>query len=312
MNDFRPTALEIRHLRLVTSIVDEGGLGRAAQRLNLTQSALSHQLKQIETSLGTPLFVRAKKRLVLTASGEELVLRARQIVADVGALEEDLRRRATGWRGTLRIAMECYTLYEWLPPVLQRFQRRHRNVDVQIAAEATTNVKDALLRGELDLAIVQSHAMTPSLALHPLFRDEVLLVVPGDHKLASKRHVVASDLASERLLLFNPPETSWVYQHLFARGGRPREVTVMKLTEAMLSMVRGGFGVMTAARWAVASELRSGKLAGVRIGADGYFREWFAATLPYRNRPLPPYMTEFIDLVSQSALPARFDERVPA
>src|SRR5687767_5850457 len=99
---FRPLALEARHLRLVLAIVDEGGVTRASERMNLTQSALSHQLKQIEASLGVPLFLRVKKRLVPTEAGAELVARARQILADLGALEDDIRRRAAGWRGTLR------------------------------------------------------------------------------------------------------------------------------------------------------------------------------------------------------------------
>src|SRR5688500_1801460 len=134
---FRPLPLEVRHLRLVVAIVEEGSLTRAGERLNLTQSALSHQLRQIEDSLGVSLFTRAKKRLVLTDAGEELTARARRILTEIADLESDLRQRASGRRGKLRIATQCYTCYEWLPPLLKRFYRSHPNIDVEIVADAT-------------------------------------------------------------------------------------------------------------------------------------------------------------------------------
>src|SRR5215207_9086071 len=112
LTSFRPLPLEIRHLRLVVAITDEGNLTRAGERLNLTQSALSHQLKQIESSLGVLLFTRTKKRLVLTEAGEELVRRARCILTEIADLERDLGERASGRRGRLRLATQCYTCYE--------------------------------------------------------------------------------------------------------------------------------------------------------------------------------------------------------
>ena len=309
---FRPLSLDIRHLRLVTAIVDEGSLTRAAERLNVTQSALSHQLKDIEISLGVSLFVRTKKRLVPTAAGEELVARARPIMNDLLALEDDLRRRASGWRGTLRLATECYTLYEWFPPILRRFHRQHRNIEVDIVADATDNAGGALLRGDIDLAIVSMLAPTPSMTMHRLFTDEMLLLVANDHKLATKSHVTPADIANERLLLFTPPERNWFYQQFFGDAMKPREVQVLKLTEAILSMVRAGLGVTAAARWAVADELRTRRVTGVRIGRNGYYRDWHAATLVQRKRPVPGYVTDFIELLSTTALPVRFDERVTA
>src|SRR5215212_6689436 len=101
---FRPSAMDLRDLRLVLAIVDSGGITRASEELNVTQSALSHQLRQLEEGLGVELFSRIRKRLVLTPAGQELAERARSIVSDVSALEEDLRRQSAGWHGTMRIA----------------------------------------------------------------------------------------------------------------------------------------------------------------------------------------------------------------
>ena len=303
---FRPAPLDARHLRLVLAIVDEGGLTRAGERLNVTQSALSHSLRQIETSLGVPLFVRARKRLVLTPAGEELVARSRAILADLDSLEDDLRRRAAGWRGTLRLATECFTCYEWLPPLLKRFGRRHANVDVRIVAEATHEPVKALAAGELDMAIVMHDPQHASLTKHPLFEDEMLLIVAPDHRLAERPFVRASDFENERLLLYGEPEESFFYRNFFARSSKkPARIDSIRLTEAILAMVKAGLGVTVAAKWAMSPELASGRLTGVRLGPEGFHRTWSAVT----RANVPRYVTEFVDLMASSAMPARFSAR---
>jgi LysR family transcriptional regulator, regulator for metE and metH len=310
---FRPIPLEVRHLRLMIAIVEEGGLTRAGERLNLTQSALSHQLKQIEGSLGVALFTRIKKRLVLTEAGAELVERSRRILADIAELESDLRERAAGHRGKLRMATHCYTCYEWLPPLLKRFYRSHPNVDVEIVADATADPVDALQKGQIDLAIVSSPVKEPGIETFDLFSDELLLLVPPGHRLAGKAHVTAKDFAREHLLAYSPPSDNLFYQqYLAAPASTPASVTVIRLTEAILSMVRAGLGVTVAARWAVADDLRSGRLIGLRIGPEGFYRQWRAAVRRSQHRGIPAYVADFLELVAESAAPARFAERQQA
>lgn len=306
---FRPQPLEVRHLRLVVAIVEEGGLTRAGERLNLTQSALSHQLRQIEESLGIPLFTRASKRLMLTDAGEELVQRARSILADIADLESDLRERASGHRGKLRIATHCYTCYEWLPPLLKRFYGSHPNVDVEIVADATADPLDALRKGQIDLAIVSSSADESGLQSFDLFCDEMLLLVPPSHRLAKKSHVTARDFADEHLLAYSPQSENLFYRAYLARSATPPRYTVIKLTEAILSMVRAGLGVTVAAKWAVADELRTGRLVGVRIGADGFVREWRGLTRATQRQGPPDYVTDFLELMAGTAAPVRFAQR---
>jgi LysR family transcriptional regulator, regulator for metE and metH len=307
---FRPVPLEVRHLRLMVGIVDEGGLTRAAERLNLTQSALSHQLKQIEESLGITLFTRVKKRLVLTDAGEEVVQRARRILADITDLETDLRERASGRRGKLRMATECYTCYEWLPPLLKRFYRSHPNIDVEIVADATSDPLSALRKGDIDLAILTSAVTSPDIETFDLFSDELLLVLAPNHRLAGRSHVTAKDFTGEHLLLYSPPAENFFYAQYLARSNAaPQSITVIKLTEAILSMVRAGLGVTVAARWAVADELRAGRIAGVRIGADGFYRSWQGAVRASQRQTVPAYVSDFLDLVAESAAPVRFADR---
>ncbi len=307
----RPIALEIRHLRLVLAIEEERGITRAGEKLHLTQSALSHQLKEIETRLGVPLFLRIKKRLVITEAGKRVVAVARQTLAAVVELEEELRGAATGRRGVLRLTTECYTCYDWLPTLLKRFGQRYPDVEVRIDVDATRRPLAALREGSVDLALVTCPVDERELVARPLFEDELFLVTAPDHPLARRRFVRPVDLASERLLGYSPPQESRFYQQFMAASGvAPREVVQVQLTEAMMSMVRAGLGVAAVAGWAIDRELRRGTLAAVRLGQRGLQRTWQAATL--RVGKPPAYVAYFSDLISAHAAPARHERRQAA
>src|SRR5712691_4518724 len=129
--------LEVRHLRLVRAVAARGSLTRAGADLNLTQSALSHQLRDIELRLGTALFLRVGKRMVLTPPGERLLRSADEVLATIERTEDAIRQLAGASHGLLRISTECYTCYHWLPPLLKAYRRTHPAVDVRIDADAT-------------------------------------------------------------------------------------------------------------------------------------------------------------------------------
>src|SRR5262245_16152530 len=117
--------LDTRHLKLIVAISEERSVTRAGERLYLTQSALSHQLRDIEERLGTPLFNRVNKRMILTPAGERLLQSARQVLNELRRAEDDIAQIAAGDHGSLRISTECYTCYHWLPGVLKDFNRKY-------------------------------------------------------------------------------------------------------------------------------------------------------------------------------------------
>src|SRR5947209_7014564 len=122
--------LEVRHLRLVAAVADVGSLTRAADRLHLTQSALSHQLRDIESRLGAALFLRVGKRLVLTPAGERLLASARDVLGRLDRAETEIRQMGQESAGLLRLTTQCYTCYHWLPALLTRYRRRFPRVEV--------------------------------------------------------------------------------------------------------------------------------------------------------------------------------------
>jgi len=289
-------SLEIRHLKVVAAIAEEGSVTRAGNRLHLTQSALSHQLRDAERHLGRPLFERRSKKMVLTPAGERLLHSARHVLEEIQRAEKEIRGASSEPRAVLRLSTECYTAYHWLPPRLKAFQEKFPEVEVELVVEATPHPYGALLEKKIDLALVWAPVRNRKIHYTPLFRDEMVVIMRPGHPWAAKSYVSPRDFAGEDLIVYPPREESSVLlQFLNPAGVVPRRVREVALTEAVVSLVRGGLGVAVLAKWAVAPQLASGELRGVRLTREGFYREWFAARLG--SKSTPAYVDEFIRLL---------------
>jgi LysR family transcriptional regulator for metE and metH len=304
--------LEVRHLRLVLEIAETGSMTKAAERLFLTQSALSHQLRDIETRFDTSFFLRMGRRMVLTAAGRRVLETARRVVGDIQRAEEDIRRLTGDSEGVIRVCTQCYTGYHWLAPLLTAFQRKHPRVTVHVAADATDRPVDALLDGRIDLAILIDPRPDRRVRLRPLFADEMVAIVAKGHPFASRRWVPPEALAAEHLLVYSSvPEESFLFQKVLGpRGLTPAKVSFIMLTEAMIELARAGTGVGVLPRWSAQRAIASGAVTALSITRRGMRRHWAAATLA--AQPDPPYLSDFIDLVAERALPIRARARATA
>jgi LysR family transcriptional regulator for metE and metH len=291
-------SVEIRHLRLVRAVAETGSLTRAGTELHLTQSALSHQLRDIESRLETPLFLRVGKRLKLTPAGEQLLASAHEVLATIERTEGAIRRLGGSQRGLLRLTTECYTCYHWLPATLKRYHRAHPHVDVRIDVRATNAPVAALLEGRIELALVSDTVRDRRIVVRPLFDDELVAVVAPSHRLAKKPYVdVGGDFALETLLTYSPKENSTVFQRVLnpARVAPARHL-VVPLTEAMIELAKAGLGVGVLSRWAVAPHVRAGSLSALRVTKAGFSRRWSAAVL--KNSIRDAHVCAFIELLA--------------
>jgi LysR family transcriptional regulator for metE and metH len=289
--------LEVRHLRLVETVAREGGITKAANQLYLTQSALSHQLRDIEEKLGTPLFIRLNKRMLLTQAGERLLSAAPLVLDELRRAEEDIHQIALHREGMLRISTECYTCYHWLPAVLKPFQEVFPRVEVRIVAEATRRPVEALLEGRLDLAITSYPTRNRKLEFKPLFRDELVVIASPQHPFALRPYVTAKDFSAEHLLVYAlPNEDLTIFQKVLVPAGvKPKQVSRVELSEAIIEMVKAGLGISVMARWAVAPHTESGTLRALPLTARGLHRQWSAAMI--RHKGQPNYLRKFVELL---------------
>ena len=295
--------LDIRHLKLIVAVTEEKSVTRAGERLSLTQSALSHQLRDIEDRLGTPLFLRMNKRMLPTQAGERLLGVARQVLDELKRVEDDIAQMASHKQGAIRVSTECYTCYHWLPDLLKEFNSKFPGVEVRIILEATRQPIQALLNGKLDIAIVSSAPRDKQLSYQPLFKDEVVAIMKPDHPLAARPYLRARDFSDQHLFLYVDPKDSSLYRRFLAPAGvTPVKVSQVQLTEAILDMVKAGLGVSMMARWAVKDQVEAGKIVARPLTSKGLYRQWSAAML--KNDYAPPYVNEFIEMLSRHAMPA--------
>jgi LysR family transcriptional regulator for metE and metH len=302
-----PLTLDVRYLALVHEIAATGSVTRAAGRLHLTQSALSHQLREVESRLGLPLFLRLGKKMVLTPAGERVLAASRRVLDELRRAEDELRVLSENGKGVLRLCTQCNTGYYWLPPLVQIFQRKYPGVEVQIAADATRRPIEALLSAQIDLAIVTCAVDDKRVATTPLFDDELVAVVAPDHPFARRAFIEPVDFAREHVILYNMDRRdSFVFAHILTPAGvEPARVSEVMLTEAILELVKAGMGVSVMARWTVDPAARARLVHAVRITRRGILRTWSAARL--RERPEPEWQREFVALLARQAFPARMD-----
>lgn len=285
--------MEIRHLQMVKEVATQGNLTKAADRLFLTQSALSHQLKELESYFDTQLFIRDKKQMLLTPAGEVVLQAAEKILREVAETRATVRCLTDKEAGEVRLCTQCYTSYHWLAGFLREFQALYPKVDIKVELEAATQDADYhLLANKIDVAITEGDE-NPKFTYTPLFQDEFVAIVAPDHPWAGRRWVELNEFADQNYIMYNiPDEESSNFMMLF-KHRRPTKVYKITLTEAILEMVKAGLGVAVLPNWVVRPYLQSGQLLAVRITEQRVLRTWYAATL--KSKQLPPYTTAFIE-----------------
>jgi LysR family transcriptional regulator for metE and metH len=286
--------MEIRHLRLIKAIVEEGSITKAIDKLHLTQSALSHQLKEAEYQLGTKIFLRTNKKLILTKAGEKLYEVANDILDKLSETELQIKQMVFGEFGEIRISTECFSSYHWLPSVLKQFHHLYPNVELKIVTEATHYPLQKLLDNLIDVGIVSDQIKDDRINYLELFQDEVMMAVSENHPWTNKKYVVAEDFANEHLIIHSlPMETVTIHQMILAPAKiTPKKITALPLTEASIEMVKADMGVMSMAKWALQPYLKNSSIRAIKIGKNGLKRKHFIAIRA--EKEYPDYFNHFI------------------
>jgi len=290
--------MEIRHLRLIKAIVEEGSITRAMDVLHLSQSALSYQLKEAELQVGTLVFYRRNKKLILTPVGKKLYSTANKVLKELDAAESEIKKMMNGENGVIRISTECYTSYHWLPAVLRKFKGEFPNVEIEIVFEATHRPIEKLIEGELDLAITSNPEQIEQIEFIQLFSDEMLAIVCNQHAWAHKDYVEAEDFQDVTLIIHSLPlDTVSIYRtQLIPKGISPKKLIVLPLTEASIELVKANMGVIVLANWALQPYLND-EIKAVKINPEGFFRQQYIARI--RNREYPVYFDYFIKFLRE-------------
>ena len=292
--------MEMRHLRLVQTLAAEGTLTAAGKRLFLSQSALSHQLREIEDEFGIQLFDRCKKKMVLTPAGERVLGAADVVLGEVENVRDEITRMVSGESGTLRISACRYTGFHWLPTVLGHFKKQFPQVEVRIHHTSVHDPTEYLRSGSIDLAIVNAKRDQQGIVYLKLFDDEMVAIVRDDHEWASHSYVSAKLFAEEHLIGYDIPFDEVVFnqQILQPAGITPKTLLKLPTTDAIIEMVKAGMGVAAMNLWSVRPYLKSPELRALRLTRNGYQRTWYAAVA--NGSKQPPFISHFIGFLTLS------------
>lgn len=287
--------LDRSHLELVRAIDLFGSMTAAAEKLNLTQSALSHTAKKLEQQLGLEIWHREGRSLRLTQAGEYLLAVANRVLPQLTHAEERLSQFARGERGTLRIGIECHPCYQWLLKVVTPYLSGWPDVDVDVKQKFQFGGIGALFGYEIDMLVTPDPLYKTGLIYQPVFDYEQVLVVGAGHPLRGGFFAKPSDIANETLITY-PVEIDRldIYtQFLTPAGISPKRHKSIESTDIMLQMVASGRGVAALPRWLVEEQSRRFDVHPLRLGQDGIAKQIF---LGFRGEDTDvEYLGAFVD-----------------
>jgi len=268
--------LDLRHLQLIQAIIETGRITDAAEKLGVTPSALSHRLREAERRLDVPLFTRMHKRLRVTPAAEYLAVVAERILHDLSRAEEDVRRMNAGIQHVVRLSVEAYSNYRWLPSFIRFMEKRSEGIDLQIMAGARSDPLTGLLNRHIDIAVVSGEVNQPGLTSIPLFEDPLLYVMAPGHRLADLDYVEGKDIVGENFITYTKvPEPDREFALLFRpTDSYPKWTATVELPEAIVELVASDLGTSVLSSWAMQAALSEGRIVGTQVTEQGITVPW--------------------------------------
>lgn len=292
--------IEIKHLKTLSTLNNTGSLVEAARQLHLTQSALSHQLKELEGRLGCSLFIRKSRPIRFTVSGLRLLDLAKQVLPEMRNAERDLARFVSGDAGRLHMAIECHSCFQWLMPAIDKFRDDWPEVELDFSSGFSFLPLPALKRGNLDLVVTSDPEPLEGISYIPLFSYQQMLALSRHHRLANKTYIEPEDLSDETMITYPVEKERLEIFHNFLtpEGVSPAKIRHADMTLMMLQLVASGRGVAGLPNWALYEYLKKDYVVARRLGKEGVWGTLYAAVRE-EQRALP-YLQDFIKTAIES------------
>ncbi|MCC2607005.1 LysR family transcriptional regulator [Planctobacterium marinum] len=294
--------LERSDLMLIDAIDRLGTVTKAADELYLSQSAISHAIKRLETTMGVKFWKKSGRNLVLTPAGKRLLTHARRLLPQFEHIEQEISGFKSGVQGKLRIGMECYPCFQWLLKIVAPFLKAYPQVDVDVLKEFQFAGLAGLFNYDIDILVTPDPVFRPGLEFIPVFAYEQVLVVNSQHALLQKPFAEPRDLLQETLLSY-PIEDSRldIYtQFLLPVGGSVRKHKKIENTEIILQMVAANRGVTVLPRWLIEEHREQFDISALPLGNTGIHKQIY---LGVREDSDPPkFQRDFVSLALEGKL----------
>ncbi|MDD4915164.1 MAG: LysR family transcriptional regulator [Methylococcales bacterium] len=259
--------MELIHFRILLALKRLGTLNAAAESLHLTQSALSHQMKNLEQRLGIVLWRKQGRTLVLTQAGKYLSEVGESVIATVDSAAQHLALLAVGKTGKLTIGIDCHACYEWFRNILQPYLRAWPDLAIEVTSRYRFNSFEAIQQYKLDTVLTSDPVDNGILNYQALFDFELVLIVAGQHPLAGLGFIDPGDLRQETVLTY-PVERERLDMFrkvLQPAGIEPQAHISVEETDIMLQLAAAGRGVCLLPEWLLADKTRKFGLTSLRF-----------------------------------------------
>lgn len=263
--------IDVQHLSILREVARTGSVTAAAERLNVSQSALSHAIAKFEERSGIKVWMKDGRGLRFTQAGSYLLSLAERLLPQLEHAQRVLADFADGRRGALRAGMECHPCQKWLMGVTGPYLRHWPDVDFEVATAFRFDGIAALLGHEIDVLITPDPIDQPELLFTPVFDYELMLILHEHHPLASKAWADPSDLAGETLITVPVSlERLDVYSRFLVPANcRPHHRITAETTELMMQLSAAGRGISVLPEWLIREEGANLPLRTLRIGPHG-------------------------------------------
>lgn len=291
-------AIDTRQLRAFVCLARGGSFTQAGRELHLTQSAISHAIKSLETDLGTQLFHRQGKSVHLTHAGRELLPHAETILQSMSQARSILGTLDQTPRGKLRIGCTTAAAQFILPTVFREFKESFPQYEIKVVTGETPDTIERLLKNQVDLAVSLRPQDVSRLNCHAIFDDELEFLVSPLHPWAQKAPKL-KDAASETFIVAsrNSLNFALVQEFFMKQGVRLNNFIELGSSEATKELAKLGIGVAIAARWIARAEIQAGQLIPLPLPKAKLKRRWIVSTL--KDRPLNLPERTFIGLCEE-------------
>jgi len=291
--------LDLKHLKTIDALHKHGSLVKAAESLNMTQSALSHQVKLLEQQLETELFKRKTHPLEFTPTGQLILENARVVLPQMQLVERQLIALQQGETGRLWIGVDCHTCFEWLMPLLRPYQEQWPSVDLDIVPSFHEPPLEKLPKQTLDFVVTSDPEPINDIDYTALFSYELVAVLPLDHPLLTKDFLIPKDFANLTLITYPAPEEKLdvFKQFLHPANIRPEAISFSELTIMILQRVESGRGICVLPKWLVKKQTDFQHLPVRSLSETGLWSKLYSATPKTLTKEA--YMQDMINLIAE-------------
>ncbi len=293
--------MEIRQLKAFLAIAEVKTFTAGARLVNVTQAAISMQIRQLEDEVGLPLFTRTPRRVILTEAGEHLLERARKILREHDAAVAEIAELAGAEHGRLRIgSASAMFATSQLPSILQNLKGTFPNAEITVSSGTSQALVDKILHGEIDIAFISLPVDNSHVTTELLFSDEIVAIAHPAHPLADQKFISAAALAGEPLILGEKGgNTRRLIDDFFSAANvQPNVVMELSRQEAINQMVENDMGIGIAGAKTVSKEISEKRLASWMI--EGAEIKWDLGLARLRGGYFSPIAKEFVRFCKES------------